>query len=647
MSRIFRSRRLGVDQPFLGGYLGGGFSGEVLDVLADFFFVLDEGGVCLDLHVSSRNNPAAFRKFLGRKIFVFLPSDVAEIFSNHFNRFLATGKAERFEYVLRDEGGESFFEAVYLPFRWGKILLVIWDVSEKKKVEGALREIEAYYKAISEMPYTHICRWLPDTTLTFVNEAYAKTYGRRPEELVGTKWIDLVPEESREEVLSRYRELAENPRTCSYEHQVRDAGGGVKWILWVDYPLRDSLGRVSEFQSVGVDVTSRRNAEEALRRSEERYRNIFENAFEGIFQSTPDGRYLAVNPSFARMFGFDSPEEMISQVTDIGRQLYVNPEDRLRFVRELSEKGFVSNFEVEVVRRDGQRIWISINARAVKDKEGKIIYYEGTNEDVTLRRKAEEELRRHSLQLESMVSERTKELEAEKNRVQELLYARTQLINQLSHDLRTPLTPITALLPLIGKSISDEKDKKRFEIVLKNVDYMKRLLADTLSIARLDSGSVSINRVSFNLRSFVDEILSGYEVVFSSANMRAENLVPDSIVVSADELRIREVFDNLINNSVKYSPNGGVIRVSAEESSGEVVVSVSDEGVGVDKKDLGNLFMEFYRGGDRNHSVESVGLGLAICKRIVEKHGGRIWAESEGLGRGLTVKFTLPVGVRA
>jgi len=139
--------------------------------------------------------------------------------------------------------------------------------------------------------------------------------------------------------------------------------------------------------------TSRKRTEEVLKESEEKYRNIFENAVEGIFQTTPEGRYISVNPAFARMIGYDSPEEMIQDIADIGQQGYVNPEDRIRYKGIIEKQGIIERFEMQHYRKDGDKIWVSIYARAVKDVTGTVLYYEGTIEDITERKLAETSLR--------------------------------------------------------------------------------------------------------------------------------------------------------------------------------------------------------------------------------------------------------------
>ena len=182
------------------------------------------------------------------------------------------------------------------------------------------------------------------------------------------------------------RETLETVEPCHLE-------GQELWVLVNKFPIFDDTGAVVMVGGAGVDITERKRAEKALRETEEKYRSIFENAVEGIFQTTPDGRFVAANPALARMLGFDSPEELISTRTDIAQEHYVDPQSREEFKRSMEENGFVLDFELEAYRKDGSKIWISENVRAVRDHSGTVVYYEGTTQDITGRKRAEEALR--------------------------------------------------------------------------------------------------------------------------------------------------------------------------------------------------------------------------------------------------------------
>ncbi|HAX86451.1 MAG TPA: hypothetical protein DCY91_09310 [Cyanobacteria bacterium UBA11370] len=163
--------------------------------------------------------------------------------------------------------------------------------------------------------------------------------------------------------------------------------------------------------SVGIDITERKKAEEALCIAEENYRSIFENALEGIFQSSPDGCFININPAMARIYGYDSPEEMIASVTDIQTQIYVNPRDRTQFRYLMEQYGQVQGLEYQAYRKDGSTLWVEIDARAVQDRSGKVLYYEGMIQDISDRKHREEELRRQLAELKIEIDHKKREQE--------------------------------------------------------------------------------------------------------------------------------------------------------------------------------------------------------------------------------------------
>src|SRR5436853_3019545 len=163
---------------------------------------------------------------------------------------------------------------------------------------------------------------------------------------------------------------------------------GLRELLISYFPVEGSQG-VDRVACILQDITDRKQASEALKEAERHYREIFENAGEGIFQSTPDDRYIAANPALARMHGFDSPEELMRERTDISRNAYADPARREQFKLLLETHGFVREFEFQLSRKDGSKISVSVNARVVRDRDGVVQYYEGTGQDITERKKAE------------------------------------------------------------------------------------------------------------------------------------------------------------------------------------------------------------------------------------------------------------------
>jgi len=253
---------------------------------------------------------------------------------------------------------------------------------------------------------------------------------------------------------------------------------------------------------------------------------------------------------------------------------------------------------------------------------------------VASREKAEKEVRELNENLEWKVKERTAEVE-------KLLKQKDDFINQLGHDLKTPLTPVIALLPILEKRLEDSKSKEILKIIKISTDYMRDLVVKTIQLARLNAPSTQLDIVDTNLLEEADRIIDSNQLIFKENKITVENKIKGDIIVKADKLRLDELFDNLITNAVKYTSKSGNLIIDAKEEEDFVTVSFKDTGIGLTKEQIDNIFDEFYKVDPSRHDLKSSGLGLSICMHIVEMHGGKIWAESLGIGKGSTFHFTL------
>ncbi|TAJ55452.1 MAG: bifunctional diguanylate cyclase/phosphodiesterase [Nevskiaceae bacterium] len=234
-------------------------------------------------------------------------------------------------------------------------------------------------------------RW----ALDFVSEGCLALTGYSPQalsELAGLTFHDLRYPDDREAVSLAITSALERRQRYEIEYRIVHASGELRWVLERGAGAYSEDGSVIAVEAIVQDNSRRRQVEQSLAEAERRYRSIFENAIEGIFQSTQRDGYVTVNPALARMYGYDSPAELIASLRDIDHQLYVEPRRRADFVEALERQGYVTNFESEIYRRDGSVIWISENAREVRDADGHLLFYEGTVEDIT-------ERKRHDLQM--------------------------------------------------------------------------------------------------------------------------------------------------------------------------------------------------------------------------------------------------------
>lgn len=228
------------------------------------------------------------------------------------------------------------------------------------------------------------------------------------------------------------------------------------------------------------------------------------------------------------------------------------------------------------------------------------------------------------------------------NRIlKKLLKQKDEFIGQLGHDLKNPLQPLVGLLPMMVEEETDPKKKETLEIMNDNVQYMQDLIFDTLKLAKLRSSNIKFDIETVNLKEISDNVLETQKFNFQQNKIYSENRIDPDIYVKADRLRISEVFKNIINNSIKYSEEGGKVILNAFIRENKVVISITDTGIGMTEEQVKSVFDEFYKADKLSNDYHSTGLGLAICKRIIEKHNGRIWLESPGPGFGSTIYFTL------
>jgi signal transduction histidine kinase len=261
-----------------------------------------------------------------------------------------------------------------------------------------------------------------------------------------------------------------------------------------------------------------------------------------------------------------------------------------------------------------------------------------------------EELKRKLSEVENKLNELNRDLEqrviertVEVNR---LLLHKTKYIDNLSHDLGTPLTPLLALLPLIKEDVKDPKTRELVDACIRSAEYIKRVVNNTRELAELNTTDLYLKKES--LLEIVTNLQQKYEGIFRTCNIKVENYIDGDIYVKTEIPRLTEVLDHIYSNAVNSMANGGTLTFVAEpveQKTGPFIrISVHDTGVGLTKEQTDHIFDEFYKTDDSRHKLDSTGLGLSICKRIIEKHGGRIWAESPGPGRGATIYFTIPSG---
>ncbi len=276
------------------------------------------------------------------------------------------------------------------------MLNMLNDITDRKQTEQALNDNEKRFNALLENGLDNISLLSADGALVWESPATIRTLDYKPDEFVGRNIFELLHPDDQERILDQFADLVQKPGSRERDSfRLRHADGSWRWVEAVVTNLLNEPS-VNAMVVNYHDITGRKQAEEKVHDGEEQLRGIFENATIGIFQSTPEGRFLKVNPTMAKIYGYASPDEMLASITDIASQIYVNPSDRENFIRPLIEKGEIHDFISENLQRDGGQIWTQSSARTVKDGSGKLLYYEGFIREITDRKQTQTEIEKYT-----------------------------------------------------------------------------------------------------------------------------------------------------------------------------------------------------------------------------------------------------------
>jgi len=334
---------------------------------------------------------------VGDHIHNSMPPDKAEERLRYVQHTLETGELTVYEYDLEIEDEVHYEEARLVPLNRDEVLVMVRDMTQRRKAEEALRQSEANNRALIAAIPDLLIRVSRDGTYREIQGRSRVALYDGEDFLVGTNVYDSLPPLEAQRRMQYIQKTLQTGMMQVYEQQL-NIDGQVH-----HEEVRMVVTGSDEVLMIIRNITEQKRAEAALRIAEENYRGIFENALEGIFQSTPGGTLIRINPAMARIYGYDSPTEMVSNIHDLAQQVYVDPGDRLEFRRRMDEDGEVKNLVYQSYRKDGSIIWVEENTRAVLDEARNLLYYEGIIEDITDQKRQKEIL-------EEKVKERTQEL---------------------------------------------------------------------------------------------------------------------------------------------------------------------------------------------------------------------------------------------
>ncbi|HYO82098.1 MAG TPA: PAS domain S-box protein [Bryobacteraceae bacterium] len=486
---------------------------------------------------------------------------------------------------------------------------------------------EGFFRHLIENSLGLMCCHDFNGVLLMVNSAAASALGYTPEELIGTRIVDFVPPELKPRFAKYMHRVVTFGQAHGYLTLMARSGETVVWVY------RNAVYRSSSIViGHAQDITWRLRMEKSLKESNEQFRALFEDAPVAYHELDGRGTVVRVNRAECELLGRPRHEILGRPVWElvVAEQRDVSRHD---VEQKLSGKRTLLKVSREYELRDGGRVYVDIHDKLIRSASGDIVGIRSTLLDVTERYRIETELRALNADLDRRVHERTAQLTRSNERLKEFVYT-------VSHDLQEPLRAVMLFGELLRERYAKALDKNGLEFLefmTSAASRMSGLIEDLLKYSRLlHETSPLMEPIS------LEGVLKTVEENLTSAMARTSAAIThDPLpVVTANENRVVQLFQNLLSNAIKYSgEKPPEIHVSAERRDDAWVISVTDTGVGISEADRDRIFGLFKRSGDRRQP--GLGVGLAICRAIVQQHGGEIWVESNP-GGGSRFRFSLP-----
>lgn len=517
-------------------------------------------------------------------------------------------------------------------------------VETLKTREHALLESDERLRNILETSLDGFWRVSREGNLLEVNERYAQLSGYTPEEMLGRSVLDFLGEQDLQLAMARHQQILATGHGLFEDIHCRK--DGTTWHVEVSATYRSATeGEVVSFIR---DISERKRSEAALREAEHKFTALVEQSLTGVYMIR-GGRWLYVNPHFASMFGYASPEELIASVSvsDL-----VAPEDRELVANNLRrrEEGLLDRitYAFSGCRKDGSHLSVEVYGSRIEFEGQPSIM--GVAMDITERRQAEAELEKYRDHLEDLVLSRTRELAEARDRAEAANRAKTAFLGSMSHELRTPLNHIFGFAALLGNDIESPRGKERLGKLKVSADALLTLINELLDYSRLESNQIVIDDQDFDLGNWLEQIERPYREVAAGKGLalqrRVSPLLPKRL--RGDPIRLAQIIGHLLDNAIKFSERGTVtLRVGQEEGVGAQLpllrFAVEDQGVGVPPEIQGGLFTLFHQGDNSTtRRFGGTGLGLALCKRMVKLMAGEIGFTSIA-GQGSTFWLVVPL----
>jgi PAS domain S-box-containing protein len=542
-------------------------------------------------------------------------------------RRLARGETKRESIekrYIRKDGSVVWVQVTATMVRDGtgrpvRSVAVVQDISERRQIEEALRATREQLQQVTDtmsVPVTHCSR---DLRYLWVSKSYARWLGLAPEQIAGRPIVEVIGADGLAAIEPHIRRVLAG-QTVEYEDEVSFQGLGRRWIHAVYSPTQGPGGVPDGWVAVVHDITEQRLAAEALRQSEERYRDLFENANDVIYTLDLQGRITSLNRRAEQVLGYSREECLGRNVAELIVPDYL---PRMQEARRQKLKGEASPtvYEIETLCKDGRRVPLEVSSRLIL-QDGQPVGIQGIARDISERKRAEQDL-----------------LEASRRK--------DEFLAMLAHELRNPLAPIRTsvqVLKLLGPAGTNASQAR--DLIERQVAHLARLVDDLLDVSRITRGKVLLRKERLDLVALTRSVIEDLRALLTTTGLElAADLPAGPLWVDGDPIRLSQVIGNLLHNANKFTDPGGRVEVRLEtEAAGPARLTVRDTGIGMEARMLARLFEPFSQADESlDRSRGGLGLGLTLVKGLVELHGGSVQAASPGPGRGSEFVIRLPI----
>lgn len=530
--------------------------------------------------------------------------------------------------VIRNEEGEAV-----------SILAVSVNIDEQERATTALQASEEKLRLATEAGKVGAWEWdISTDTITWSDELH-RIYGLD----VGTfdggleNKLSLIHPDDKAMMTTTVRQAVKAGTDYEAEFRIFRADGKIRWVIERGRVHRNETEKAVRITGTAIDITERKLVQEALKESEERLRFMAESMPQKVFTAKPNGDIDYLNPQWSTFSGLP-----FHQLLDQGWTNIIHPDDLIYSIKRWNnavQTGEPYECEQRLLRHDGVYRWHISRAQAMRDEQGNIIRWFGSNTDID---DIKNTARRYN-ELENV----TVALKKQRSELVHLNQAKDEFISLASHQLRTPASAVKQFLGMTLEGYAEPLTDTQRQLIARANESNERQIAvinDLLKVAQVDAGKVQLNYHETDLVSLIQHVLDDQASVFASRKQKVSFIHKEpQLMVHLDSDRLRMVIDNLIDNASKYTHVKKSIDVRAAASKGMVMISIKDQGVGIRKHELRRLFHKFTRlDNPLSVLVGGTGLGLYWAKKIVELHGGSIQVESE-LNKGSTFTIVLPI----